>query len=99
MIARRTRRMSSSLFPLNMTPQITSIQPARPLENEPSEITAASGGAVRAGVHRRRHGRAVARAADRLDRAFGTRFADRANDLSHAHPAGPRAAGRRRRAE
>jgi hypothetical protein len=27
MIARRTRRMSSSLFPLNITPQITSIQP------------------------------------------------------------------------
>jgi hypothetical protein len=28
--ARRTRRMSSSLFPLNITPQMTSIQPRAP---------------------------------------------------------------------
>src|SRR5262249_340788 len=41
MIARRTRRMSSSLLPLNITPQITSIHPARPLENDPAENTGA----------------------------------------------------------
>jgi len=29
MIARRTRRISSSLLPANMTPLITSIQPGR----------------------------------------------------------------------
>ncbi len=59
MIARRTRRMSSSLLPLNITPQITSIHPARPLEKEPSEITRAARGADRAGpaeVDRRSRG-------------------------------------------
>src|SRR3954468_7550264 len=40
-IARRTRRISSSLFPLNITPQITSIQPDSGLVKNPSGLTAA----------------------------------------------------------
>src|SRR3954453_16821044 len=39
-IARRTRGMSSSLFPLNITPQITSIQPDSGLVKNPSGLTA-----------------------------------------------------------
>src|SRR5215475_2175039 len=42
MIARRTRRMSSSLFPLNITPQMTSIQPVAVPATKPSEITRVS---------------------------------------------------------
>src|SRR5690349_2152203 len=78
MIARRTRRMSSSLLPLNITPQTTSIQPARPLEKEPSEITAAVGGAVRAARDRRHGGRGGAVADGRL--VSGIRLAARAID-------------------
>src|ERR1043165_160800 len=40
-IARRTRRMSSSLLPENITPQITSIQPDSGLVKNPSGLTAA----------------------------------------------------------
>src|SRR3954469_4380988 len=39
-IARRTRRISSSLFPENITPQITSIQPDSGLVKNPSGLTA-----------------------------------------------------------
>src|SRR6476660_7362063 len=38
-MARRTRRMSSSLLPLNITPQITSIQPDSGLVKKPSGLT------------------------------------------------------------
>src|SRR5690242_21535049 len=98
MIARRTRRMSSSLLPLNITPQITSIQPARPLEKEPSEITAAADGAARAGVRRCRYDHAAERVDDRLGRAFESCCADRASDPSPARRGGLRAAFRPRRA-
>src|SRR2546422_4406118 len=49
MTARRTRRMSSSLFPANITPEMTSIQPGRVPWNMASWRLETGGGRVAAG--------------------------------------------------